>query len=74
MAPSYPGAFAISSCSHPPSLIRAWKYTSNLFVVRNDMGIALYEKFGFEREGTHRRYAFRDGGFVDAYSMARVRG
>jgi putative acetyltransferase len=55
-------------------LIRAWKYTSNLFVVRNDMGITLYEKFGFEREGTHRRYAFRDGGFVDAYSMARVRG
>jgi len=26
------------------------------------------------REGTHRRYAFRNGGFVDAYSMARVRG
>jgi len=74
VAPSYPGAFAISSCSHPPSLIRAWKYTSNLFVVRNDVGIALYEKFGFQREGTHRRYAFRDGGFVDAYSMARVRG
>ena len=40
----------------------------------NAAGIALYEKFGFEREGTHRRYAFRDGGFVDAYSMARVRG
>ena len=38
----------------------------------NAAGIALYEKFGFEREGTHRRYAFRDGGFVDAYSMARV--
>jgi putative acetyltransferase len=55
-------------------LIRAWKYTSNLFVVRNDVGIALYEKFGFEGEGTHRRYAFRNGGLVDAYSMARVRG
>jgi putative acetyltransferase len=39
----------------------------------NAAGIALYEKFGFEREGTHRRYAFRDGGFVDAYSMARTR-
>jgi RimJ/RimL family protein N-acetyltransferase len=26
------------------------------------MGIALYKKFGFEMEGTHRRYAFRDGG------------
>jgi len=40
----------------------------------NAAGIALYEKFGFETEGTHRRYAFRDGGFVDAYSMARLKG
>jgi len=40
----------------------------------NEAAIALYEKFGFEIEGTHRRYAFRDGGYVDAYSMARVRG
>ncbi len=40
----------------------------------NAAGIALYEKFGFEIEGTHRRYAFRDGGFVDAYSMARITG
>ena len=40
----------------------------------NAAGIALYEKFGFEKEGTHRRYAFRDGGYVDAYSMARVTG
>ena len=37
------------------------------------MGIALYEKFGFEIEGTHRRYAFRDGAYVDAYTMARLR-
>lgn len=40
----------------------------------NTAAIALYEKFGFEIEGTHRLYAFRDGGFVDAYSMARIRG
>lgn len=40
----------------------------------NAAGIALYEKFGFEVEGTHRRFAFRDGGYVDAYSMARLRG
>jgi|SRR5215216_4518985 len=39
----------------------------------NQAGIALYEKFGFEIEGTHRRFAFRNGGYVDAYSMARVR-
>ena len=39
----------------------------------NDAAIALYEKFGFEIEGTHRRYAFRNGEYVDAYSMARLR-
>jgi L-phenylalanine/L-methionine N-acetyltransferase len=33
--------------------------------------IALYEKFGFGIEGTHRRFAFRDGGYVDAHVMAR---
>jgi L-phenylalanine/L-methionine N-acetyltransferase len=37
------------------------------------VGIALYENVGFEVVGTHRRHAFRDGGFVDAYSMARLR-
>ena len=39
----------------------------------NERGIALYEKFGFEVEGTHRHYAFRNGEYLDAYSMARVR-
>ena len=39
----------------------------------NAAGVALYERFGFEVEGTHRRYAFRDGGYVDAYAMARLR-
>jgi len=24
-------------------------------------------------EGTHRRYAFRNGEYVDAYSMARIK-
>jgi putative acetyltransferase len=41
--------------------------------VDNTAGIALYEKFGFEVEGTHRRLAFRDGEYVDAYSMARLK-
>jgi putative acetyltransferase len=35
--------------------------------------IALYEKHGFVREGRLGRYAFRDGAFVDAYTMARLR-
>jgi hypothetical protein len=37
------------------------------FVAANAAGIASYEKFGFEIEGTHRRFAFRDGEYVDAF-------
>jgi L-phenylalanine/L-methionine N-acetyltransferase len=40
----------------------------------NTPAIALYEKFGFEIEGTHRRMAFRNGEYVDGLSMARVVG
>jgi L-phenylalanine/L-methionine N-acetyltransferase len=38
----------------------------------NQAGIHLYQKFGFEIEGTLRQYAFRDGEYVDAYSMAKL--
>jgi putative acetyltransferase len=38
----------------------------------NDPAIRLYERNGFQIEGTHRQYAFRDGEFVDAHSMARL--
>jgi putative acetyltransferase len=34
---------------------------------------ALYRRFDFQDEGTHRAFALRDGVFVDALSMARVR-
>lgn len=39
----------------------------------NEPAIRLYERFGFEHEGTLRRYAFRDGVYVDAHLMARLR-
>lgn len=39
----------------------------------NSPAIALYERHGFSIEGTLRRYALRDGNYVDAYLMARVR-
>jgi putative acetyltransferase len=39
----------------------------------NEPGVRLYKRFGFEIEGTHKKYAFRDGEFVDAIAMARVR-
>jgi putative acetyltransferase len=39
----------------------------------NSAAVDLYKRFGFEVEGTHRRYAYRNGEYVDAYSMARIR-
>lgn len=41
--------------------------------VDNARAIALYERFGFEREGLMRAYAWRNGAFVDAVAMARLR-
>jgi putative acetyltransferase len=38
----------------------------------NDRAIALYRKFGFVHEGTHRAYAMRAGRYVDTWSMARL--
>ncbi len=39
----------------------------------NAAGIALYKKFGFEVEGLYRKYSYRNGEFVDALPMARIR-
>lgn len=39
----------------------------------NAAAIHLYEKFGFVIEGTKRKQAFREGEYVDAHVMARVR-
>jgi putative acetyltransferase len=41
--------------------------------VDNARAIALYERFGFEREGLMRAYAWRDGEYVDSLAMARLR-
>ena len=39
----------------------------------NEAAIHLYEKFGFAIEGTKRKYAFREGEYMDTHVMARVR-
>jgi putative acetyltransferase len=38
----------------------------------NERAVALYRRFGFEHEGTHRAYALRDGVYVDVFFMARL--
>lgn len=40
----------------------------------NAAAIGLYEKHGFQREGTFVDYAFRDGQYGAALAMARLRG
>jgi putative acetyltransferase len=40
--------------------------------VDNPRAIALYQGFGFVREGRHAGFALRDGSYVDVYSMARL--
>ena len=39
----------------------------------NEPAIAVYKKHGFEIEGTGKRYALRNGEYVDAYYMARMK-
>ena len=39
----------------------------------NEPAIALYKKYDFQIEGTHKSYAFRNGEYADTYAMARVK-
>ncbi|RDI58074.1 GNAT family N-acetyltransferase [Microvirga subterranea] len=41
--------------------------------VDNAPAIALYERNGFRVEGTHKVFAFRNGSYVDAHAMARLK-
>ena len=39
----------------------------------NEAAIRLYTRFGFEVEGRLRKFAFRDGEYIDCLAMARLR-
>ena len=39
----------------------------------NAPAIRLYKRTGFKVEGTLKKYAYRDGQYVDAFAMARLK-
>ncbi|WP_117170131.1 GNAT family N-acetyltransferase [Paraliobacillus sediminis] len=41
-------------------------------VTKNEAGLSLYKKVGFEIEGTKRNALFIDGAFVDEYYMSKI--
>jgi RimJ/RimL family protein N-acetyltransferase len=41
-------------------------------VTRNEAGIGLYKKMGFELEGTKRHSLYIDGEFIDEYLMSKL--
>ena len=51
---------------------RRWTTKVNLDVrIDNEKAIHLYEKFGFEKEGTIKKCLFIDGVYYDNYIMGR---
>lgn len=57
-------------CDYADRWAQVLRLELNVFA-DNTRAIALYRKFGFVLEGTHRGYAMRDGRYVDSLSMAR---
>lgn len=43
-------------------------------MTHNHAAVALYQKHGFEIEGTMRRIMFIDGDYIDEYVMAKLLG
>ncbi len=58
-------------CDYADHWLAVWRIELTVFA-DNARAIALYKKFGFEVEGTHRGYALRDGQYADVLSMARI--
>ncbi|MED5621241.1 GNAT family N-acetyltransferase [Ideonella sp. BN130291] len=57
-------------CDYADNWVQVLRMELSVFT-DNHRAMALYRKFGFEVEGTHRGYAMRHGQYVDVHSMAR---
>jgi len=62
--------------SHMMQVLLTWAKGTNVIrkidlsvVVENTTAVALYKKFGFEKEGLIRRNMYVDGSFYDSYYM-----
>lgn len=58
-------------CDYADHWAQLLRIELNVFI-DNERAIRLYERFGFQHEGTHRGYALRSGRYVDVHSMARL--
>jgi putative acetyltransferase len=58
-------------CHHADHWAHLQRLELTVFV-DNAPAIALYQRFDFRHEGTHRAYALRDGVYADVHAMARL--
>ncbi len=61
----------MAMCEHADRWVGLLRLELTVFT-DNSRAIALYQRHGFEIEGTHRAYGLRDGVLVDVHSMARL--
>lgn len=60
-----------AACSYADGWAQILRIELTVFT-DNTRAIALYERFGFRVEGTHRAYALRHGVYADVLCMARL--
>lgn len=58
-------------CEHADRWLQLQRLELTVFT-DNARALALYRRFDFRLEGTHRAYAMRDGRFADVHTMARL--
>lgn len=64
-------ALMAAMCDYADNWAGILRLELNVYV-DNAPAIALYRRFGFEIEGTHRAFALRDGRYADSHAMARL--